>query len=421
MSFRALRGRQRAPLRALCCSLLSTTFVAACGDAAPSASYAMRDSAGVTIVEHVALDSATISRFVLDREPLVRIGVQDGEEAYQFSRIEDAILRADGSVAVLDRGAGTLRVFDSLGDLRWSTGRSGDGPGEFRAPIRIESVRGESPVLDTLIVWDVALGRFSLFVEPNGLVRTVRASELAGRARLLGILRDASAVMERRATERLVDQGRQAVATTSEILRSDTSRAQFSTLGRFAQVMQYQEFNDPDGAFSPAIFSGVVRFSATADGFWSGDPDQTELRRWVDGALQRIVRWRGPDRTVRNADVEALGTVWNANASTPRNQELYRRFIETHPRAERFPAFDELLADSAGNVWMQDAVLEHLDDGVRRWTLLSSDGTSFRARLEHSATLRLLRVTGDQVLAVERDELDVERLVVFRMSERDPE
>jgi hypothetical protein len=123
---------------------------------------------------------------------------------------------------------------------------------------------------------------------------------------------------------------------------------------------------------------------------------------------------------VTDADVAALGTVWAADASTPESRELIRRFIATHPRAERFPAFDELLADSAGNVWMQDAVLEHRDDGVRRWILLSADGTSFRARLEHPAALRLLRMHDEHVLAVERDELDVERLVVFRMSEREP-
>jgi hypothetical protein len=46
---------------------------------------------------------------------------------------------------------------------------------------------------------------------------------------------------------------------------------------------------------------------------------------------------------------------------------------------------------------------------------MAPDGSAFTARLEHDASLRLLRVRENDVLAVERDELDVETLVRFRM------
>lgn len=71
-----------------------------------------RDSAGVTIVEHGRVGLAALPHLRLDSAPLVRVGVTDGDEGYQFNRIIDATVRADGSIAVLDRSM-TLRVFGS--------------------------------------------------------------------------------------------------------------------------------------------------------------------------------------------------------------------------------------------------------------------------------------------------------------------
>jgi hypothetical protein len=387
--------------------------LAACERAPSSKAPTVRDSAGVAIVEHGAVDVSALPRYELSPEPLLRIGTVDGDEAYQFATITDATLRPDGSVAVLDRSR-TLRVFDSTGTLRWTTGRSGDGPGEFRAALRIASLPGSAPTGDTLLVWDVALGRLSSFVEPIGLVHSVRAAELAGRAEWLGPLRDGSALFEQRQVERTTVNARAAVATRSALLRSDSTRAQFTSLGTYAQVVQYQEGGSDDGAFSPAIFAGIVRFAATEDGYWVGDPDYSEVRQVRDSSVHRIVRWRGPDRTVATADVEALKARYSADAQSVEQRDALERYFAHHPVAERFPAFDMLLVAADGALWVRDAVREHTDDDMRRWTRFSSDGTALQGRLEHRAALRVLRIASDRVLAVERDALDVEQLVVYR-------
>jgi hypothetical protein len=391
--------------------------LAACRDTGPDgpAAASVRDSAGVSIMDHGRVDAAALPRLQLAERPIVRIGVTDGEEAYQFTRITDATLRADGSIAVLDASR-TLRIFDRTGTLRWTTGRDGDGPGEFRAPLRVEAVAAAGTGPDTLLVWDVRHGRFSRFVEPVGLVGEAPLPALAGRAAWLGPLDGGAALFEQRTPERTTEGGRAAIATRVTLLRVDADRSTMTALGTEPQVLQYQEGNDPDGAFSPAIFAEPVRFAPAGDGYWVGDPAETQLRRvGVDGE-RRIVRWRGDQRAVTSADVDAVVAGWMAEAPTPALRDAIARYAATHPRAARFPAFDTLLVAADGGLWLRDAVREHEDDGVRRWTRLAPDGRAFTARLEHPAALRLLRIREDEVLAVERDELEVERLVRYRIA-----
>ncbi len=375
---------------------------------------AERDSAGITILDHGRLDMAALPRLHLDSAPLLRIGVTDGDEAYQFNRIADATLRADGSIAVLDASR-TLRVFDHAGALRWRTGGAGDGPGEFQAPLRVEAIAARCGAPDTLLVWDVRHGRFSLFTEPDGLVRVVSLPALAGRAAWLGLLAGRTALFEQRSVERTMEGTLEAIATRATLLRADTSLSTLSALGEHAQTVQYREGQHPDGAFSPAIFAGIVRFAPGGDGYWLADPDVTALRHVVPGGTHRLVRWRGDDRAVTPADVDAVITKWLAESRSQEQRDAITRYAATHPRASRFPAMDSLLVASDGAVWLSDFVREHQDDGVRRWTRLSADGRAFTHRLEHPASVRLLRVHDDEVLAVERDTLDVEQLVRYRL------
>ncbi len=393
----------------------------ACRDTVPErpALASVRDSAGVSIVDHGLVDLAALPQLRVAEAPLVRIGVTDGDEAYQFNRIADATLRADGSIAVLDASR-TLRVFDSTGTLRWTTGRSGDGPGEFRAPLRVEALAAAGTAPDTLLVWDIRHGRFSLFVESVGLVGEAQLPTLAGRAAWLGLLDGREALFEQRAFERTTEGAREALRTPTTLLRADASRSVVTELGSPPQTLQYQEGNDPDGAFSPAIFAEFVRFAPAGDGYWIGDPEFTQLQRVGLNGDRRIVRWRGEDRAVTSADVDAVTGIWLAESRTQAQRDAIARYAATHPRAAQFPAFDTLLVGDDGALWLRDHVREHEDDGVRRWTRLSRDGRAFTARLEHAAALQLLRVRDSEILAVEKDALDVEHLVRYRLVSSSP-
>ncbi len=80
----------------------------------------------------------------------------------------------DGSVAVLDRSQ-TIRVFDGQGALRWTAGGEGEGPGEFRWAQMVTEIPG-----DSLLVWDAASGRLTVFTLDSLLVRDAGTFTLRG-------------------------------------------------------------------------------------------------------------------------------------------------------------------------------------------------------------------------------------------------
>ena len=69
-------------------------------------------------------------------EQLTRIGCADCEGPTQFSAIFDAAVTDSGVIVAVDRSAPMIRAFDRTGKLLWTTGRSGQGPGEFLFPMR---------------------------------------------------------------------------------------------------------------------------------------------------------------------------------------------------------------------------------------------------------------------------------------------
>jgi hypothetical protein len=108
--------------------------------------------------------------------------------------------------------------------------------------------------------------------------------------------------------------------------------------------------------------------------------------------------------------------VWGAGPGAgPDLERFIREYGRTHPRADQFPAYEEILTDAVGRLWIRDFVREHTDDGLRHWTVFSPDGTQVLGRLTHSERFKPLDVGDDWILGVEADALDVERVLLHRI------
>lgn len=77
-----------------------------------------------------------------------RIGVVEGAPEYTFFRIADLAVGPNREVLVLDGGAKTVSVYDSLGTFIRRFGGEGSGPGEFLAPSRIRTQSDQVMVFD---------------------------------------------------------------------------------------------------------------------------------------------------------------------------------------------------------------------------------------------------------------------------------
>ena len=103
----------------------------------------------------------------LSEEPVLRIGVVEGETAYQFFDAVSSVRLGDGRIAVLNAGSHELRIFDANGRIVANVGRKGQGPGEFSRPSRIYRMAA-----DSLKIYDVGNRRFSIHAPDGTFVRS---------------------------------------------------------------------------------------------------------------------------------------------------------------------------------------------------------------------------------------------------------
>lgn len=146
---------------------------AACGGGAEDSTrvgaspVAVRDSAGIHIVESRAPTWEDGEGLVVDSEPSLVIGRDEATELYG---VVGAIRLGDGRIVVANGGTREVLVFGPDGRPAGSIGRPGEGPGEFMW------VTGVLPhAADSVVVEDQA-GRISIFGPDGGFGRQLRSS-----------------------------------------------------------------------------------------------------------------------------------------------------------------------------------------------------------------------------------------------------
>lgn len=85
-------------------------------------------------------------------------------------------------VAVIDRDAGRVVLFDATGTMRGELGRSGQGPGELERPVEVTWGRAEG----VFVVLDMGNNRISKWREDGSLVSETQVSQAGLSPRLLG-------------------------------------------------------------------------------------------------------------------------------------------------------------------------------------------------------------------------------------------
>jgi hypothetical protein len=127
------------------------------------------DSAGVAIVSSIGTD-VSLDRLFMPAFSLG--GTEEGATSFYRLLPQNVAVAPNGNINVLDPGAFHVVVFDSTGRVLRSFGREGDGPGEFSAPTAL-AVRpdGRIAVFDFRkrgLEWFDSLG-VSVNFEPVGV------------------------------------------------------------------------------------------------------------------------------------------------------------------------------------------------------------------------------------------------------------
>lgn len=122
---------------------------------------AVRDSVGDTLVVRTVSGSVwgDTARLV----PEVSIGMLEGPPEYTFGQVYSLAVGPDGTIYVVDRHVPALRVYEPDGTYRTTFGRGGGGPGEYQQPDGGLNVLSDGRVL----LRDPANARIQVF-EPDG-------------------------------------------------------------------------------------------------------------------------------------------------------------------------------------------------------------------------------------------------------------
>ena len=350
----------------------------------------------------------------IDPTPVVDLGSADAAREYQFQNIVDAVRLPDGGYAVADNGRLQVLFYDAAGRYRATAGRKGGGPGEFRW-VQALAVTG-----DSVLVYDPELGRLTLLA-PNGDLRgTVQLAETGDQGHALhthglagvmgghlvltprvfmpgggcdiGMCWDSAALLAYTMTGDVVDTVAEPVG---EDVALGTNGFGIATFGAFSQEAVARAF------------------------LFVTDTRTYEIHAYrPDGRMRRVIRraWQPRPVTSDDRDRWVRHYVLQSGASSVDDPHVasLRHMLEASPVADHMPALLMLKAEPNSTLWVADCRAPWAT-GPMTWSVFDTAGI-WLGQVRTPDRFTVLRLTGDAVLGVQRDSLDVQHFQVLRVN-----
>lgn len=403
----------------------------------------VEDSAGVRIVTNPPGSVDAAPAWTLSSEPVVEIGGGASPEVPLY-RVSAVASLADGWVAVGTERPPRVLVFEADGGLAGTLGREGEGPGEFRrvgsvvplgaGPPSAESPASDSPGLDSLAVWDPDRRRLSVFSGEGRFLREADLSELVPLSPMAAATLDGLTAVTHLLPStsgslvlfsvgmtgpgggvRRVEAPSYRIAPHGELL---------VTFGPFPGEETFY-FGAGEGGTFPYPFSAGTYGATVGDALVVGTAESPELRLYDStGALGRVVRWPDHDRTLGGPFL----TDWNdfvddwLDERSPGEATVLREMWEEVPLRDRFPAYEDVIATDAGQIWVGAYAGEHitmypprnLPPPERRWLVFDADG-ALVATVGTPEGFQPHAVRDGRVWGVYMDELEVESVRAYEV------
>ena len=328
--------------------------------------------------------------------------VDEGPQAFGF--IVDIEVADDGRIFVLDRQSNALHIFDADGTHLRTSGRSGQGPGEF---VRANGMAW-LPDGDSLLVVDAQGGRYHIFDSDGTYARTVLRSLPGFPLAFEGAIFD-DRVYERSSRRRdgavefvLIGTALGAGSPLTDTLSFPPQPAALESF-RFESNAGIMVMNVP--------FAPVQAWQAVADGsLW-----------WGHGSDYRILRLSPAGDTLREiVSAAAALPVTAEDIAEWEQQPGTRSFLDMGGRIERDriprqkPYFTELYIDPEARLWVDVPTV----DGITAFDVFDADGRLLGRLSTGVRRLRWVKplVRNGRLYVVAADELDVPNVHVLRIA-----
>lgn len=382
------------------------TFLAACG-----AGTEPRGEPTVTEVDGVLHVRLPAVEFDAPEWRLREVyATSEGESRLELFRVTGARFVDDGALVLANSGTSELVYLDRAGRLERRFGRAGSGPGEFRGMSTLDVDRSGN-----LTVYDPRELRLTRLTPAGDVVETTRLSSEDAVVDLLPLseLVDGRilAVFGAVRSFRLSGESRDTVPLVLiDPALIDPAGARWDTLSTWA-AREWAYFQFAGGVTRAEVgFGRDLVYSGRSGRVALGSTDSLSVAVFDEtGNLAMEITGWGPVGTV---DLETADR-WRAEFLEQRSQappEILR-LLEDVPHRDSYPAFEYLLVDAVGRVWIAMYPRPGEDQD---WFVVGLDGrVEGRLTLPNGSTL--LDATDERVAVLRRNDLDEEYVVVMEI------
>jgi hypothetical protein len=415
-------------MRSIAAALALMTVVQGCdtGNTARAAG-AVRDSAGIQIIENTGPAWPAGGEWTVADTPSVSIGGAAAGPQYEFARVVGAVRMRDGRIAVANVGTSELRWFDSTGRFLNAGGRQGSGPGEFLMLGGLWAGMGDSLLVSDvraqrLAVFDPAGGfarhfalggRGGLNVQEGGRVNFAMPQAWLADGSVIGLEMPIGLAQPREGTYR----------DTVSYLRFGPDGTVRDTVGRFPGIEMGQmtltfggrSFPSPSpvplGRMTVVAARGAAVFVATNQ-TWEIEEHGT------DGSLVRIIRLAVTPVAITEADIEThreeqLELVEGLPELRAVPSDLKKQ-ITDRMKTTKYPAtlpfIAGMLTGSDGSLWVQEVVRP--GEPRQQYAVFDSTG-GFLGRVRVPARFQPTMIGPSEMIGVWKDADDVEHVRAY--------
>ena len=345
---------------------------------APAPTYAVRDSAGIEIVESLEPAWAEGHAWTVDTVPDLDIS---GQEDESLSRLGGARTLRDGRLILFNGGGCEILFYSHSGERLGGAGRCGKGPEEFEPFVNMWPWRADS----TLVVDQ--LTRITLLSNDGkfGRIGPLRTSTEIPVPFIKGVLDNGSVVLAGlRNPAGRASPGMEVGQFTLGLLRKLDDAPQM--LGTYpGPVFEYTDLGEGRLGRGSLAFSSSTQFASGGDQVFVGFPDRYEIQvHRSDGSLWRIMRRAVVPVHVEQGDIDWLMNRRLAEVERAEDQRLVRQAYRGLRHADVMPAFGPpvwpggaeggpaLLVDEEANLW----IFDHYRPGDYRneWAVFAPNG-----------------------------------------------
>lgn len=401
--------------------LVAALAVGACAGGESAWSGTVTDSAGISIVQNPEAGVWPAGGGPTVTEEL-SIGTAEGDPNYQFALISGLDVASDGSIFVLDMQGRHVQVYDAAGTYVRTVGGPGSGPGELsQFTIGLLVTAG-----DTVLVPDLGAQRLNRYLPdgtPAGEVSTPMAAGVAAR---WAERPDGQVIQEARIMKL---PGMEDVEPKLLLIRRTPGGEMIDTLLSIP-VGQPVEFSTEGGQLSMQVrlFESEPVWAMAEDGkvFFAMNADYSITVYSADGRIERIIRRPMARKPLTDSDKQAFMTLlkrqWELAGVPPQAMDMLMNSVGF---ADYYPAFANLLGGPGGTLWVQRIRTgEDVAEGVEfdPQDAGSPDFDVFDREGRYLGVVTLpdrfnpIRVMGDRMFGVWRDDLDVQHVKVLRIA-----